>query len=63
MPHALATYAAASIEWTPKATGRPVSTRFRNDMDEVKRQEKRCGLCRQVSHTRRGCPNQPTEEA
>ncbi|XP_016192499.1 uncharacterized protein LOC107633378 [Arachis ipaensis] len=43
-----------------KATGRPVSTRFRNDMDETERHEKRCGLCRQYGHTRRGCPNQPT---
>nr|XP_029146932.1 uncharacterized protein LOC114924923 [Arachis hypogaea] len=45
------------------ATGRPVSTRFRNDMDDVERQEKRCYLCRQVGHTRRGCPNQPTGDA
>ncbi|RYQ92571.1 hypothetical protein Ahy_B09g098796 [Arachis hypogaea] len=46
-----------------KATGRPVSTRFRNDMDDVERQEKRCALCRQVGHTRRGCPKQPTGDA
>ncbi|KAL4293216.1 hypothetical protein AHAS_Ahas18G0105900 [Arachis hypogaea] len=46
-----------------KATGRPVSTRFRNDMDDVECQEKWCALCRQVGHTRRGCPNQPTGDA
>ncbi|XP_025703925.1 uncharacterized protein [Arachis hypogaea] len=46
-----------------KATRRPVSTRFRNDMDDVEHQEKRCALCRQVGHTRRGCPNQPTGDA
>ncbi|QHO08957.1 uncharacterized protein DS421_14g477140 [Arachis hypogaea] len=28
-----------------KATGRPVSTRFRNDMDEGEHQEKMCNLC------------------
>ncbi|RYQ96385.1 hypothetical protein Ahy_B08g092128 [Arachis hypogaea] len=43
-----------------KATGRPVSTRFWNNMDETEQHEKRCGLCRQVGHSRRGCPNQPT---
>ncbi|QHO23597.1 uncharacterized protein DS421_12g364920 [Arachis hypogaea] len=43
-----------------KASRRPVSTRFRNDMDETERHEKWCGLCRQYGHTRRGCPNQPT---
>ncbi|RYQ84595.1 hypothetical protein Ahy_B10g104026 [Arachis hypogaea] len=46
-----------------KATGRPVSTRFCNEMDDGGRQEKKCGLCRQTGHTRRGCPNQPTYEA
>ncbi|XP_057740073.1 uncharacterized protein LOC130957220 [Arachis stenosperma] len=43
-----------------QAYGRPVSTRFRNDIDEIERHEKRYGLCRQYGHTRRGCPNQPT---
>ncbi|RYR72723.1 hypothetical protein Ahy_A02g006937 [Arachis hypogaea] len=94
--HALAGYAAASIEWVPyeavfkvykmesssitdesmwaewhrtrlcpnpvmrrKATERPVSTRFRNDIDETERHEKRCGLCRKYGHTRRECPNHP----
>ncbi|QHO39885.1 uncharacterized protein DS421_4g132990 [Arachis hypogaea] len=28
-----------------KATGRLMSTRFRNDMDKGERQEKRCSLC------------------
>ncbi|RYQ98614.1 hypothetical protein Ahy_B07g086374 [Arachis hypogaea] len=46
-----------------KATGMPISTRFQNDKDEVERHEKRCGLYRQVGHTRRGCPNQPTRDA
>ncbi|XP_029148816.1 uncharacterized protein [Arachis hypogaea] len=46
-----------------KATGRPVSTRFQNDMDDIERQEKRCALCSQVGHTRRGVPNQPTGDA
>ncbi|XP_016200005.1 uncharacterized protein LOC107641011 [Arachis ipaensis] len=46
-----------------KATGRPVSTRFRNDMDEVEQHEKWCDLCRQVGHSRRGYPNQPTGDA
>ncbi|RYR33492.1 hypothetical protein Ahy_A10g048093 [Arachis hypogaea] len=45
-----------------KATGRPVSTRFRSDMDEVERQAKQCELCWQVGHTRRGCLNQPTDD-
>ncbi|RYQ82102.1 hypothetical protein Ahy_B10g100690 [Arachis hypogaea] len=42
-----------------KATGRLVSTRFRNEMDEAKRQEKQCGLCKQTGHTRRGYPIKP----
>ncbi|RYR00799.1 hypothetical protein Ahy_B07g088916 [Arachis hypogaea] len=46
-----------------KTTEKPVSTKFWNDMDDVERQEKRCGLCGQVGHTRRGCPNQPTDDA
>ncbi|XP_016204688.1 uncharacterized protein LOC107645222 [Arachis ipaensis] len=38
--------------------GRPVSTRIRNEMDEVEpRPGKRCGLCRQPGHTRRHCPH------
>ena len=37
--------------------GCPVSTRIRNEMDEVEPgQPKRCGLCRQEGHTRRRCP-------
>ncbi|RYR44487.1 hypothetical protein Ahy_A08g040812 [Arachis hypogaea] len=38
-----------------KATGRPVSTRLRNEMDAVEHTEKRCGLCRGKRHTRRSC--------
>ncbi|XP_016163130.1 uncharacterized protein LOC107605680 [Arachis ipaensis] len=38
--------------------GRPVSTRIRNEMDEVEPGPgKRCGLCRQPGHTRRNCPH------
>ncbi|XP_072056366.1 uncharacterized protein [Arachis hypogaea] len=38
--------------------GCPVSTRFRNEMDEVEPGPgKRCGLCRQPGHTRRHCPH------
>ncbi|XP_029147017.1 uncharacterized protein [Arachis hypogaea] len=37
--------------------GRPRSTRIRNNMDEADTgRPKRCGLCRQPGHTRRGCP-------
>ena len=37
--------------------GRPVSTRIRNNMDEVELGPlKRCGLCKQEGHTRRRCP-------
>ncbi|XP_016195007.1 uncharacterized protein LOC107635974 [Arachis ipaensis] len=46
-----------------KATKRPVSSKFWNDMDEVERQEKQCGLCMQVDHTRKGCPNKSTNDA
>ncbi|MED6146701.1 hypothetical protein PIB30_036937 [Stylosanthes scabra] len=40
-----------------KTKGRPVSTRIMNEMDLIERQEKRCGICCQPRHTRRGCPN------
>ncbi|XP_029146844.1 uncharacterized protein [Arachis hypogaea] len=37
--------------------GRPRSTHIRNNMDEADTSlPKRCGLCRQPGHTRRGCP-------
>ncbi|RYR41688.1 hypothetical protein Ahy_A08g038100 [Arachis hypogaea] len=42
-----------------KASGRSVSTRIQNEMDAIKRAEKRCGLCRGEGHIRRGCPNAP----
>ncbi|RYQ85350.1 hypothetical protein Ahy_B10g104894 [Arachis hypogaea] len=45
-----------------KATGRPVSTRFRNEMDEVERVEKMSGLYKQIGYTRKRCPYQPTED-
>ncbi|RYR75838.1 hypothetical protein Ahy_A01g000424 [Arachis hypogaea] len=44
-----------------KVTRRPIFTRFCNEMDKAKRQEKQCGLCKQTGHTRRDYPNQPTE--
>ncbi|RYR03321.1 hypothetical protein Ahy_B06g082205 [Arachis hypogaea] len=46
-----------------KATGRPIFTRFRSDIDEVDCQDKRCRLCRQTGHTRRGCLNQAIEDS
>ncbi|RYQ98912.1 hypothetical protein Ahy_B07g086739 [Arachis hypogaea] len=45
-----------------KSTDRPISTRFCNEMDESERQKKRCGLCRRIGLTQKGCPNQPTDE-
>ncbi|RYR13362.1 hypothetical protein Ahy_B04g070400 isoform B [Arachis hypogaea] len=42
-----------------KASGRPVSTRIRNEMDAIERAEKRCELYRGEGPTRRGCPNVP----
>ncbi|KAL4344474.1 hypothetical protein AHAS_Ahas11G0182000 [Arachis hypogaea] len=36
--------------------GRPVSSKIRNNIDDVEySKEKRCGLCRQVGHTRQTC--------
>lgn len=38
--------------------GRPVSSRIRNEMDDVETTHgKRCGLCRQSGHSRRRCPH------
>ncbi|KAL4349810.1 hypothetical protein AHAS_Ahas10G0079200 [Arachis hypogaea] len=38
--------------------GRPVSTRIRNEMDNVEPGPgRRCGICRQPGHTRRHCPH------
>ncbi|RYR11396.1 hypothetical protein Ahy_B04g068935 [Arachis hypogaea] len=42
-----------------KASGRPVSTRIRNEIDAIERAEKRCRFCHGEGHTRRGCPNAP----
>ncbi|XP_061366399.1 uncharacterized protein LOC133309621 [Gastrolobium bilobum] len=41
-----------------RAKGRPKSTRIRNEMDEVETSQSRirCGLCKERSHNRRGCP-------
>ncbi|MED6194371.1 hypothetical protein PIB30_027881 [Stylosanthes scabra] len=57
--HALQTQAAMRR----KRKWRPVSTRIGNEMDLVERQEKRCGLCRQMGHTWSGCPNAQRPEA
>ncbi|RYR53480.1 hypothetical protein Ahy_A06g028627 [Arachis hypogaea] len=46
-----------------KSTGKPVSTRFCNEMDEGEHQEKRCGLYKQTGYTRKGYPNQSMDEA
>ncbi|XP_016168578.1 uncharacterized protein LOC107611133 [Arachis ipaensis] len=47
--------------------GRPRSTRIHNTMDEADTgRPKRCGLCRQIEHTRRTCPQRgsaPSAEA
>ena len=44
-------------EYRRATEGRLISTRIRNNMDEVEpRPPKRCGLCRQEGHTRRRCP-------
>ncbi|RYR19297.1 hypothetical protein Ahy_B03g064051 [Arachis hypogaea] len=40
-----------------KSTGIPIFPRFRNEMDEGEHREKRCGLCRETIHTRKGCAN------
>ncbi|MED6158372.1 hypothetical protein PIB30_032233 [Stylosanthes scabra] len=42
-----------------KKKGRLVSTRIMKEIDLVERAEKRCSLCLQEGHTKRGCPNAP----
>lgn len=37
--------------------GRPNSTRIRTEMDDVEKEKRRCGICREIGHMRRKCPN------
>ncbi|CAK8560783.1 unnamed protein product [Lathyrus sativus] len=37
--------------------GRPTSTRIRTEMDDVEKEKRRCGICREIGHMRRKCPN------
>ncbi|CAK8543299.1 unnamed protein product [Lathyrus sativus] len=39
-----------------KKKGRPTSSRIRTEMDDAEK-EKRCGICREIGHMRRKCPN------
>ena len=36
---------------------RPKSKRITTEMDDLDRLERKCGLCRQVGHNRKNCPN------
>ncbi|XP_058749008.1 uncharacterized protein LOC131621962 [Vicia villosa] len=37
--------------------GRPKSKRITTEMDELNKLERKCGLCRQVGHNKKNCPN------
>ncbi|CAK8539708.1 unnamed protein product [Lathyrus sativus] len=37
--------------------GRPNSTRIRTEMDDLEKEKRRCGICREIGHMRRKCPN------
>ncbi|CAK8571549.1 unnamed protein product [Lathyrus sativus] len=37
--------------------GRPHSTRIRTEMDDAEKEQRRCGICREIGHMRRKCPN------
>ncbi|XP_058746218.1 uncharacterized protein LOC131619094 [Vicia villosa] len=37
--------------------GRPKSKRITTEMDELDKLERKCGLCRQVGHNKKNCPN------
>ncbi|XP_058772701.1 uncharacterized protein LOC131646752 [Vicia villosa] len=40
-----------------KKRGRPNSTRIRTEMDDVEKEKRMCGICREVGHIRSKCPN------
>ncbi|CAK8563957.1 unnamed protein product [Lathyrus sativus] len=37
--------------------GRPNSTRITIEMDDFEKEKRRCGICREIGHMRRKCPN------
>ncbi|CAK8576734.1 unnamed protein product [Lathyrus sativus] len=37
--------------------GRPNSTRITTEMDDFEKEKRRCGICREIGHMRRKCPN------
>ncbi|CAK8578221.1 unnamed protein product [Lathyrus sativus] len=37
--------------------GRPKSSRIRTEMDDVEKEKRQCGICREIGHMRRKCPN------
>ncbi|XP_050890812.1 uncharacterized protein LOC127096261 [Lathyrus oleraceus] len=37
--------------------GRPNNTRIRTEMDDIEKENRRCGICREIGHMRRKCPN------
>ncbi|XP_050897043.1 uncharacterized protein LOC127103845 [Lathyrus oleraceus] len=37
--------------------GRPNSTTIRTEMNDVEKEKRRCGICREIGHMRRKCPN------
>ncbi|CAK8543282.1 unnamed protein product [Lathyrus sativus] len=37
--------------------GRPNSTRITTEMDDFEKEKRRCGICREIDHMRRKCPN------
>ncbi|XP_050917824.1 uncharacterized protein LOC127135051 [Lathyrus oleraceus] len=39
--------------------GRPNSCRIRTEMDNVEKEKRRCGICREIGHMRRKCPTRP----
>jgi len=36
--------------------GRPNSTRIMTEMDAVERNLRKCGICREIGHSRKNCP-------
>ncbi|CAK8539745.1 unnamed protein product [Lathyrus sativus] len=37
--------------------GRPTSSRIRTEMENAEKEKRRCGICREIGHMRRKCPN------